>query len=74
VGAYLKVHQPGRIANGDPVVVEYRPDHGVTVAEWVAHRTSDQGRRLLESGIDLAEIVRRAAQRLAGQSRREDFS
>ncbi|MFJ6214665.1 MOSC domain-containing protein [Streptomyces sp. NPDC092296] len=31
-GAYLRVVEPGEIRAGDPVVVEYRPDHGVTVA------------------------------------------
>ena len=31
-GAYLRVVEPGRIAAGDPVTVEYRPDHDVTVA------------------------------------------
>jgi MOSC domain-containing protein YiiM len=31
-GAYLRVLTPGRIRAGDPVVIEHRPDHDVTVA------------------------------------------
>lgn len=30
-GTYLRVLTPGEISAGDPVVVEHRPDHGVTV-------------------------------------------
>jgi MOSC domain-containing protein YiiM len=31
-GAYLRVIEPGEIRAGDPVVIEYRPGHDVTVA------------------------------------------
>jgi len=31
-GAYLRVIEPGQIRVGDPVVIEHRPDHNVTVA------------------------------------------
>ncbi len=31
-GTYLRVIEPGQISAGDPVVVEHRPDHDVTVA------------------------------------------
>jgi MOSC domain-containing protein YiiM len=31
-GAYLRVIQPGQILVGDPIVIEHRPDHDVTVA------------------------------------------
>jgi MOSC domain-containing protein YiiM len=65
VGAYLKVLHQGRIAADDPVTIECRPSHGVTVADWLGPRSPDHGRRLLDSGIDLADLVRRAAQRLA---------
>lgn len=33
-GAYLRVVTPGRLGAGDAVVVEHRPEHGVTVADW----------------------------------------
>jgi MOSC domain-containing protein YiiM len=31
-GAYLRVISPGLISVGDPVAIEYRPAHDVTVA------------------------------------------
>jgi MOSC domain-containing protein YiiM len=31
-GAYLRVIQPGQIRAGDPIVIEHRPDHDITVA------------------------------------------
>jgi MOSC domain-containing protein YiiM len=31
-GAYLRVIQPGQILVGDPIAIEHRPDHDVTVA------------------------------------------
>ncbi|HMD93532.1 MAG TPA: MOSC domain-containing protein [Trebonia sp.] len=31
-GAYLRVLEPGLVRGGDPVVIEYRPPHDVTVA------------------------------------------
>jgi MOSC domain-containing protein YiiM len=31
-GAYLRVLEPGQIRGGDPVVIEHRPEHDVTVA------------------------------------------
>jgi MOSC domain-containing protein YiiM len=31
-GAYLRVIAPGQIQVGDPVVIEHRPDHDVTIA------------------------------------------
>lgn len=30
-GAYLRVSEPGTIRAGDPVTVEHRPDHDVTI-------------------------------------------
>jgi MOSC domain-containing protein YiiM len=64
VGAYLKVLRSGRIAATDPVEIEHRPPHGVTIADWIGRRDPDDGRTLLDSGIDLADDVRRSAQRL----------
>jgi MOSC domain-containing protein YiiM len=64
VGAYLKVLRTGRIAAGDPVVIEHRPRHGVTIADWIGRREPDDGRKLLESGVELADEIRRSAQRL----------
>lgn len=68
VGAYLAVVTTGEIRAGDPVAVEWRPDHGVTVGDWCAGRTADAAQRLLRSGVDLAEPVRRVARRLAARA------
>jgi len=40
-GAYLAVVEPGTIRPGDPVVVEARPDHGITVPEVFRARIGD---------------------------------
>lgn len=65
VGAYLAVLVPGMVAAGERVAVEYRPSHGVTIGDWAGRRDPEHGRRLLESGDDLASEVRRTALRLA---------
>jgi MOSC domain-containing protein YiiM len=31
-GAYLRVIEPGQLRAGDPIVIEHRPDHDVTIA------------------------------------------
>jgi MOSC domain-containing protein YiiM len=31
-GAYLRVIQPGKIRAGDSIVIEYQPDHDITIA------------------------------------------
>jgi MOSC domain-containing protein YiiM len=63
VGAYLRVVQPGTIAAGDVVTVVRRPRHGVAIADWIGRRDPEHARRLLASGIDLADVVRRTAVR-----------
>jgi MOSC domain-containing protein YiiM len=32
-GTYLGVVRPGQVCDGDPVIVEHRPGHGITVAQ-----------------------------------------
>ena len=41
-GPYLKVIQEGVVEAGDPVTVEHRPDHGVTVAMMFRALTDDR--------------------------------
>lgn len=69
VGAYLAVLVPGRVAAGDRVTIEHRPSHKITIADWAGRRDPEHGRRLLESGDDLAAEVRRSAQRLVRKRR-----
>ena len=71
VGCYLRVLETGDLRAGDEVVVEHRPDHGVTVADWFASRTTahetrgDVSRRLLaaeaEGQLRLSDEVRERA-------------
>ncbi len=42
-GAYLRVISPGQIAAGDPVTIEYRPGHSVTVAVTFRALTNEPG-------------------------------
>jgi MOSC domain-containing protein YiiM len=43
-GAYLRVLEQGVVEAGDPVVVEHRPDHGVTVETMFTAMMSDPSR------------------------------
>ncbi len=43
-GAYLQVLEEGVVEAGDPIVVESRPDHGVTVATMFAAITTEPSR------------------------------
>jgi MOSC domain-containing protein YiiM len=66
-GPYLRVLEEGVVEAGDPVVVEHRPDHGVTVA--VVFRALTTQRSLLPGLVrapELAADVRARAERSAG--------
>ena len=43
-GVYLRVLEEGEVRAGDTVVVEHRPDHGVTVATMFAAYMTDPSR------------------------------
>jgi MOSC domain-containing protein YiiM len=55
-GPYLRVLEPGVVAAGDPLVVEHRPDHEVTVSTLFRALTTD--RDLLPLVAGLAELDR----------------
>jgi MOSC domain-containing protein YiiM len=40
-GAYLRVIEPGQLAAGDPIVIEHRPAHDVTIAVTFKALTTD---------------------------------
>lgn len=42
-GAYLRVIEPGQVQAGDPVVIEHRPGHDVTLAVTFRALTTDPG-------------------------------
>ncbi|MGH3499589.1 MAG: MOSC domain-containing protein, partial [Nocardioidaceae bacterium] len=64
VGAMLKVCTPGQVRAGDSIVVERRPQHGITVADLATGPTPEQMELLLHSGVSLATSVRNAARRV----------
>ena len=64
VGALLKVLTPGNVTAADPITVDERPDHGVTVADLATGPDAQQMQRLLDSGVPLAKSVRAKAQRI----------
>jgi len=69
VGAMLKVRDVGTVRAGASIRVEHRPSHGVTVRQVSDGLTSEQGRLLLGSGLDLAADVRHWAARAGTRNR-----
>ena len=67
-GAYLRVIAPGRIRAGDPVVIEHRPDHDVTVAVTFRAVTTEPELlpRLLAADALPEDIKNLARKRIAG--------
>jgi MOSC domain-containing protein YiiM len=67
-GAYLRVIAPGRIQSGDPVVIEHRPDHDVTVAVTFRATTTEPEllSRLLAADALPQEIKDLARKRING--------
>jgi MOSC domain-containing protein YiiM len=67
-GAYLRVIAPGRIQVGDPVVIEHRPDHDVTVAVTFRAATTEPEllTRLLVADALPDDIKNLARKRIAG--------
>lgn len=68
-GAYLRVVQAGWVRAGSHIVVTHRPDHDVTVGAVAAGASSEQLRELLDSDVNLAEPIRRTAERLVSPAR-----
>ncbi|MEV6207129.1 MOSC domain-containing protein [Kitasatospora sp. NPDC051914] len=63
-GTYLRIVEPGRIGAGDPITVEHRPQHGLTVERCFRALTGDAS--LLPQLVDVAELpedVRETARR-----------
>ncbi|MFB7633984.1 MOSC domain-containing protein [Streptomyces sp. NPDC056149] len=66
-GAYLRVLEAGEIRAGDPVRVEHRPDHDITVALMFRALTTQRDLlpRLLEAGAPLHQEARASATKYA---------
>lgn len=62
-GPYLRVLEEGRLRGGEEIVVEHRPDHGITVSHMFRALTTE---RQLQGGLwvidGLAESVRQKIQ------------
>lgn len=63
VGALLSVRHTGTVRRGASIAVEHRPSHGVTVRHVSDGMTAVQAQQLLDSGLDLADELRRLADR-----------
>jgi len=77
-GAYLAVLEPGTLGSGDPVTVEHRPGHGVTVADIVPRPSAEIAQRLLDAdggpgtgGSALTAKMRRWCRTQVDQARAE---
>jgi MOSC domain-containing protein YiiM len=68
VGAYLAVLEPGTIEAGDPIEIAVRPDHRLTVGGYFDRPDPAVMRQALDTGIDLADTVRRRARRVAART------
>lgn len=67
-GPYLRVLEEGVLQAGDEIVVEHRPEHGVTVATMFAALMTDPSRLLELLEVEgLSEQVYAAARRQAGR-------
>jgi MOSC domain-containing protein YiiM len=60
-GAYLRVLEEGLVRSGDPIVVEARPDHGVTVGTMFRALTTD--RSLLTELLRVEDLPPEVAER-----------
>ena len=63
VGAMCRVVHHGVVRAGDPVTVDHRPEHEVTIGVLVTGMSPAQAQGLLDSGVDLTPAVRAKARR-----------
>ncbi|ONI76638.1 MOSC domain-containing protein [Kribbella sp. ALI-6-A] len=69
-GVYFKVRKTGTIAAGDPITVVSRPEHEVTAGVMFEAQDGPKMQTMLDSGIDVMEELREAAQRIAARPAR----
>jgi MOSC domain-containing protein YiiM len=65
VGAMCRVAEPGVVRAGDPVTLDHRPEHEVSIGVLVTGMTPGQAQGLLDSGTVLTSAVRAKARRYA---------
>jgi MOSC domain-containing protein YiiM len=62
-----RVLERGVVRAGDPVTLDHRPDHEVTIGVLVTGMTQAQARGLLDADVSLTSAVRAKARRIAGR-------
>lgn len=71
-GIYFRVVRSGDVRAGDPVHIEHRPDHGVTIGGWFSRHDADDARRLraahLAGEIRLQPDLRRQVDRVLARA------
>ena len=70
VGALCRVLEPGTVAADDALVVEWVPDHPVSIGVLVRGMDAEDARCLLDSGVPLAPAVRAKARRVVTRAER----
>ena len=68
VGAMCRVVQPGVVRAGDPVTVDHRPEHDVSIGVLVTGMTPAQAQGLLDAEVSLTSAVRAKARRYAARA------
>lgn len=68
VGAYLKVIEPGTVSAGDRIEVDHRPEHDLTIGRYLDRPGPELMAQVLDSDVDLAEVVRRRVRRIAARA------
>ncbi len=68
-GPYLRVLEPGELAAGDPIVVEHRPSHDVTVSTMFRALTTERSLLPRLAGLDRIDPeARELVEKYVGQS------
>ena len=68
-GPYLRVLEPGELAAGDPIVVEHRPAHDVTVSTMFRALTTERSLLPRLAGLDRIDpVARELVEKYVGQS------
>ncbi len=68
-GPYLRVLEPGELAAGDPIVVEHRPAHDVTVSTMFRALTTERSLLPRLAGLDRIDPeARELVEKYVGQS------
>ena len=68
VGALTRVLEPGSLRAGDPITVELRPEHRLTIGELARGPGADSMQSLLDCGITVTSSLRNKAKRIVARA------